>query len=152
MLLVMTLSTPPAFMLPLNFVKSRTWFTVSTSDVPHAWTVCRNEVWLWLNDVSESNSAAARIYAQPSEERCASKERQALPHAKEYEAREIYFWEKLVMSPMKAKHTPNLDINKLLAWSANIILLLRTAERMMTPKLSQWWLRWNSGNLPIARR
>ncbi|KAG2737323.1 hypothetical protein P692DRAFT_201812919 [Suillus brevipes Sb2] len=69
---------------------SSTWTPERSNDDTSS-EVCRNEVWLWLNDVSESNSAAARIkYAQPSEGRYASKERQALPHAKGYEAHEIY--------------------------------------------------------------
>jgi hypothetical protein len=42
----MTCSTPPALEFPLSFVKSNTWFTVSTSDVPHACTVCKRDDWV----------------------------------------------------------------------------------------------------------
>lgn len=42
----MTCSTPPALAFPLSLVKSSTWFTVSTSDVPHAWTVCKKDDWV----------------------------------------------------------------------------------------------------------
>lgn len=60
----MVFSTPPFFTFPLSFVKSNTWLTVSTSDVPHAWTVCRKEAWLWSRLVSERSSAEARIYVR----------------------------------------------------------------------------------------
>lgn len=62
---------------------------------------------------------------------------QTLPHAKAYEARERCFQDELVTLPVKMKHEPNLEMNRLFAWSANIILLLRTAERMITPILSE---------------
>ena len=57
----MTCSTPPALEFPLSFVKSSTWLTVSTSDVPQAWTVCRKDIWLWFSGVSASSSAAAKM-------------------------------------------------------------------------------------------
>ena len=58
----MTVSMPPAFVLPLSFVKSNTWFTVSTRDVPHACTVFKKEAWLGVRSVDVNSSAAARIY------------------------------------------------------------------------------------------
>lgn len=57
----MVLSTPPDLVLPLSFVKSRTWLTVSTSEVPQACTVCKNDAWLCVSVVSARSSAAASI-------------------------------------------------------------------------------------------
>lgn len=57
-------STPPDLALPLNLVKSSTWLTVSTNDVPQAWIVCKKDACLWSIVVSDSNSADARIYAR----------------------------------------------------------------------------------------
>ena len=57
----MTCSTPPALEFPLSLVKSSTWLTVSTSDVPQAGTVCRKDIWLWFTGVSASSSAAAKM-------------------------------------------------------------------------------------------
>jgi hypothetical protein len=54
-----------------------------------------------------------------------------------YEAHERYFKEELVTLPVEVKGAPNLEMNRLFAWSANIILLLRTAERIITPILSE---------------
>ena len=50
-----------ALELPLSFEKSRTWLTVSTSEVPHAWTVWRKECCVIVRPVSDRSSAAARI-------------------------------------------------------------------------------------------
>lgn len=56
-----TFSTPPLLELPLSLVKSRTWLTVSTREVPQAWTVWRNDVWSASRGVSVRSSAAASI-------------------------------------------------------------------------------------------
>jgi hypothetical protein len=57
----MLFSKPPERVLPLNFVKSSTWLTVSTNDVPHACTVWMKDICEGVNPESANSSAAARI-------------------------------------------------------------------------------------------
>lgn len=152
-----TFSTPPLFEFPLNFVKSRTWLTVSTSEVPQAWTVRRNEVWLSSRSVSASSSAAASIFTPIS--RNPRKVRSNFTHAMKgcsiiieirifvISGRERadgdlpQFVRNTARTSAYQEYTLGFgtyfEINRLLDLSARIILRLRTALRMMTPSCKQ---------------